>query len=103
MPDFTLWNVLNAGFDAQFRLGKVALLEASVSKRLDELSDTDSLPQYVSVLRWSILLGLRLPPPFAFGVEYFGAYVQPLLSDGALGSATDYEGGHFRLFVQYSI
>lgn len=103
MPDFTPWNVLNAGFDAQFRLGKIALLEASVSKRLDELSDADSLPRYVSVLRWSILLGLRLPPPFAFGVEYFGAYVQPLLSDGALGSATDFEGGHFRLFVQYSI
>jgi hypothetical protein len=103
MPDFTTWNVLNAGCDAQFRLGKIALLEASVSKRLDELSDADSLPRYVSVLRWSILLGLRLPPPFAFGLEYFGAYVQPLLSDGTLGSATDFEGGHFRLFVQYSI
>jgi hypothetical protein len=101
--DSPLWNVLNAGLDAQFRLGDLALLEASVSKRLDQLSDAGSLPQYVSVLHWSLDVGLRLPPPFSYGVEYFGDYVQPMKGDGTLGSATNFDGGHFRFFVQYSL
>jgi hypothetical protein len=99
MEEFRLWNVLNAGVDAQFRLGGIAILEASVSKRLDELNDID----FVSVLRWSLSLGLRLPPPFAFGAEYYGAYAQSMLPDGKLSDSSGVEEGRFRFFVQYSI
>lgn len=101
--DLLLQDILNAGLDAQFRLGDAALLEGWVSKRVDELSDSGSVPQFVSVLRWSIDVGFRLPPPFSFGVEYFGAYVQPVQSDGSLGPVTSFDGGHFRFFLQYSI
>lgn len=101
--DFMLWNVLNAGLDAQFRLGDIALLQASVSKRLDELSDQGDQPKFVSMLRWAVGLGLRLPPPFAIGVEYFGAYAQPLLGGDSLGPPINFTGGNFRFYLQYSI
>jgi hypothetical protein len=103
MPEFQLWNVLNAGLDAQFRLGGIALLEASLSKRLDELPDLASDARFASVLRWSIAVGLRLPPPFALGAEYSGAYVQAMDAEGELGEAVGFDGGRFRFFLQYSI
>jgi hypothetical protein len=99
MGDTRLQNLLNAGLDARFRLGSVALLEASLSKRLDEEPGS----QYASILRWAVDLGIRLPPPFAFGAEYCGSYVQPLLDDGSLGDASAFKGGRFRFFLQYSI
>ena len=63
------------------------MLEASVAKRLDEVSDTS----YASLLDWAIALGLRLPPPFTFGAEYYGALVQPMLADGKLIWGETYE------------
>ncbi len=99
MTEFRLWNVANAGLDAQFRLGNIALLEASLAARLDELSSGN----YASVFGWSLGFGLRIPPPFTFGAEYFGDYVQPLGTDGKLGPATGFEGGRFRFYLQYSI
>ncbi len=99
MPDFKTWNVVNIGLDAQFRLGNIALLEASVAQRLDELTDAS----YASLLDWAIGLGLRVPPPFAFGAEYYGALVRPMQADGKLGGIEAFVGGRFRFFVQYSI
>jgi hypothetical protein len=99
MGDTQFWNLFNAGLDAQFRLGKIALLDASLSKRLDQESGS----KYASVLSWAIALGIRLPPPFAFGAEYGGSYAQPLLDTGKLGDAAASEGGHFRFFLQYSL
>ena len=103
MTGFMFQNVVNAGIEAQFRLGDIALLEAALSKRLDRLPDLLSVPRYVSTLGWSVGLGLRLPPPFTIGAEYFGTLVQPLMANGSLGDPTGFEGGHFRFFLQYSI
>ena len=94
MEEFELQNILNLGLDATFRLGDLALLEASVSKRLDD---------NYSVLSWAIGLGVRLPPPFAIGFQFFGDYPQLLKPDGSLGPATNFDGGHFRFYLQYSI
>jgi hypothetical protein len=97
--DFQLSTALNLGIESQFRLGNIALLEASLSKRLDQQGPAS----YSSVLRWAVGLGLRLPAPFALGAEYYGSLVQPLLPGGDFGDAVDFEGGHFRFFLQYSI
>jgi hypothetical protein len=95
--EFRLWNVANLGVDAQFRLGDLALVEASVAKRLDQIADD----QYVSVFIWSLGLGLRLPPPFTVGAEFYGTSGR--LDDGGLGEALDLSGGRFRFYLQYSL
>ncbi len=102
MDEAELQNYLNVGLDAKFRLGDIALIEASASKRLDAVSNLAPLGYY-SVIRWAISLGLRVPPPFVIGAQFFGDYSQPLNPDGSLGPATGFAGGHFRFFVQYSI
>jgi hypothetical protein len=100
--DFDTWEALNAGLEAQFRLGKIALFEASASERLDERAEGD----YAVVLRWGIGLGLRLPSPFAIGAEYSGCVVRPLEngSPGAVEKSADSsDEGRFRFYLQYSI
>jgi hypothetical protein len=97
--DFLLWNALNAGLEAQFRLGNVALLEAAVSQRLHRSS---SEGESFSVFRWSLGFGLRLPPPFLWGGEYFGTIAWPLAADGSLGDAVCGRDGAFRFYLGYS-
>jgi hypothetical protein len=101
--EFQTWQTLNGGLEAQFRLGKIALFEAAVSERLDERAEDD----YVALVRWKLGLGLRLPAPFAFGVEYSGCILWPLLADGSLGEeekASDpSDEGSFRFYLQYSL
>jgi hypothetical protein len=99
MPGFNAWNYFNLGAETQFRLGSIVLLEASLERRLHEETGLS----YTSVLSWAVGAGLRLPPPFTVGAEYFGDVVQPLGSDGKLGDAEGFEGGRFRFFIQYSI
>jgi hypothetical protein len=97
------WQMLNGGLETQFRLGKLALFEAAVSERLDERAEDD----YVALLRWRLGLGLRLPAPFALGVEYSGCILWPLLADGNLGEAEkasdSSDEGAFRFYLQYSL
>jgi hypothetical protein len=97
--DTRFWSLVNAGLDARFRLGDLAIFEVSLSKRLEE--EPGSL--YDSVLSWAVALGVRLPPPFTIGAEYRGSYVQSLLDNGDLGEATGFDGGRFRFFLQYSL
>jgi hypothetical protein len=97
--DASFWALVNAGLEARFRLGDIALLEASLAQRLD--GESDSL--YVSTLSWAIALGFRLPAPFAFGAEYGGSFVRPLMGDESLGDAYAFDGGRFRFFLQYSL
>lgn len=101
--EFQTWKTLNGGLESQFRLGKIALFEAAVSERLDERAAGD----YAALLRWKLGLGLRLPAPFAFGVEYTGCVVWPLLADGELGAAEkasdSSDDGRFRFYLQYSL
>jgi len=99
MDDFETWDLFNLGVEAQFRLGSIALLEAQAAKRLYRVSDED----YSSLFRWTVGLAFRFPKPFAYGIEYGGTYVQPLRDDGSLGEAYTFEGGRFRIFLQYSI
>jgi hypothetical protein len=79
------------------------LFEAAVSERLDERAEDD----YVALLRWRLGLGLRLPAPFALGVEYSGCILWPLLADGNLGEAEkasdSSDEGAFRFYLQYSL
>jgi len=101
--EFQTWQTLNGGLEAQFRLGKIALFEAAVSERLDERAQDD----YVALLRWRLGLGLRLPAPFAFGVEYSGYILCPLLQDGRLGdpeqASDSSDESAFRFYLQYSL
>lgn len=99
MGDTRFWNLVNTGLDARIRLADLALFEASLSKRLDEEPGS----KCASVLSWAIALAIRLPPPFAFGAEYGGSYVQALDDDGSLGEAAPFKGGRFRFFLQYSL
>ncbi len=100
MDGFKLWNVLNPGLETQLRLGRLGILEASASNRLERIGEDE----YVSVLSWAVGLGLRLPAPFAFGAEYGGSYIRPFdAEDDKLGEALDRGTGRFRFFVQYSI
>jgi hypothetical protein len=86
----------NLGLESQFRLGSIALLEASIAKRQDQKAEAE----YASLLRWAVGLGLRLPAPFTFGIEYFGDVV---FADGGLGDPSGFEGGRFRFYLGYSI
>jgi hypothetical protein len=92
-----MWNFVNLGVEAQFRLGNIALVEASLAKRLDELTDAE----YVSTTSWSVGLGLRLPPPFTFGAEFYGTNGE--IDSGGWDPPLGLEGGRFRFFLQYSI
>ena len=100
LDDFHLWNALNAGLEAQFRLGDLALIEASASQRLHEGPVEGELD---AVFAWAIGFGLRLPPPFILGGEYRGDLVWPLESDGGLGKRAAGGGGAFRFYVGYSL
>jgi Membrane protein involved in colicin uptake len=91
---------LNGGLETQFRMGQLALFEASASEHLHKVASS----RYVGALRYSIGLGLRLPPPFAIGVEFGGSSILPLASSGDdFGAAYDSEGSHFRFYLQYSL
>jgi hypothetical protein len=97
------WDLINGGVEAQFRLGSIALFEASAAERLDERAAGD----YVALFSWGIGLGIRLPAPFAIGAEYSGLVVRPLLSGDSFGEVEASEGsvasGRFRFYLQYSI
>jgi hypothetical protein len=97
---FFLWNVLNAGLEAQFRLGDLALIEASLSQRLHRVSEADD---FCSVFSWSVGFGLRLPPPFLWGAEYGQSFSRPLRSDGSLGPSDSASGGAFRFYIGYTL
>jgi len=103
--DFVLANLLNLGVEGSFRLGRFALIEASIAHRLHANPSSDSPRGFDAVLAWSLGLGLRLPPPFLIGAEYRGSLAWPL--DG--GGGVDYEStrsgrsGSFRFFIGYSL
>jgi hypothetical protein len=103
MSDFRGWNAFNLGLDGLFRLGDIILLEASISHRLDELPAGEADKAYAAVLRYSIGVGFRLPPPFTIGAEFFGCSVSPMKADGSLADPEAVEGGRFRFYLQYSI
>ncbi|MDP3178378.1 MAG: hypothetical protein Q8M76_10780, partial [Spirochaetaceae bacterium] len=101
--EFLFWNAFNLGLDADFRLGSIALLEASISHRLHRKAVTGAATDFAAALNWAIGLGIRLPSPFAWGVEYGGDLIWPFDSAGARGALEPFRGGRFRFFFQYSI
>ncbi len=99
---FLLWNVVNAGAEAQFRLGDVAVLEAKLAHR----AHADPLlpyPGYAAVFEWSAGLALRIPPPFIWGAEYFGSLSRPLDLKGEAEDASARAEGGFRFYIGYSL
>jgi hypothetical protein len=99
LDEFMAANAFNVGLEAQFRLGNVALIEASASEKLHRGPADDDLS---GVFRWDIGFGLRLPPPFVVGGEYCGDLVWPIRSDGSWGKLAPGQGGAFRFYVGYS-
>jgi hypothetical protein len=100
--DFLAWNLLNLGVETQFRLGSVALLEATGSQRLHRNPSSPSPIHLDSVFAWSLGLGLRIPPPFTWGLEFTGSLARPLTESGALSGGTSTGGARFRAFIEYS-
>ncbi|HET7839349.1 MAG TPA: hypothetical protein VFL04_06285, partial [Rectinemataceae bacterium] len=100
--EFLLWNALNAGVDAQFRLGDVAVLEAKIAHRA-HLDPGLPAPGLVAVLQWSAALAIRVPPPFLWGVEYFGSLSRPMNASGEAEDSSRIGEGSFRFFLGYSL
>lgn len=100
--DFMLWNYLNLGLEAQFRLGDVALLEASAFERLHKTPKDLTGYDYAATLNWAVGCGVKLPPPFTIGGEFYGSLVNPVTSDG-LGDREPGPGGAFRFYLSYSL
>jgi len=99
LGEFVAANAFNAGLEAQFRLGNVALIEASVSEKLHRGPATEDLS---AVFHWDIGFGIRLPPPFVLGGGYGGDLVWPLLADGDIGDLSPGRHGAFRFYLGYS-
>jgi hypothetical protein len=97
-----LWNVVNAGLDAQFRLGTVAVLEASIAHRAHPNPESETGYGFDAVFSWSAAAALRLPPPFTIGAEYCGSLARPIRKNGSDDSAA-VGGGKFRFFLGYSL
>jgi len=96
----SFWTVFNAGLEAQFRLGSLALLEARASERLREGPADGELD---AIFRWELGFGLRLPAPFTLGCEFCGDLSWPLEPDGSLGERNPGDAGAFRFYVGYAL
>jgi hypothetical protein len=95
-----LANVLNAGVEGQFRLGSVALLEFGAAHRVRrEPSSPSGLD---GLLSWSLAFGLRIPAPFAWGLEYSGSRAASLGESGSYEGEARLEQG-LRLFLEYAL
>jgi hypothetical protein len=101
--DFLLWNVVNAGLDAQFRLGDVAVLEAKIAHRAHRDPELLVGPGYMAVFSWSAAVAIRLPPPFTWGAEYYGSLSRPMNAKGEAEDSLATGEGNFRFFIGYSL
>ncbi|MBL8967524.1 MAG: hypothetical protein JNG85_10960 [Spirochaetaceae bacterium] len=98
---FIVADSLNAGLEALFRLGKIAVLEGEIEHRAHR--DPAAPGGLDAVLAWRLAFGLRLPSAFLWGLEYSGGAARPLAADGSgLG---EYEAriGRLRLILEYAL
>jgi len=95
-----LANVLNAGVEGQFRLGSLALLEFGAAHRVRR---EPSAPSGLDgLLSWSLAFALRLPKPFAWGLEYSGSRAASLGESGSYEGEARLEQG-LRFFLEYAL
>ena len=95
-----LANVLNAGVEGQFRLGSLALLEFGAAHRVRR---EPSAPAGLDgLLSWSLAFALRLPKPFAWGLEYSGSRAASLSESGSYEGEARLEQG-LRFFLEYAL
>ncbi len=93
-------DVLNGGLEGRFRLGSLALLEAAVAHRVHR--DKNAPGGLDAVLSWSLALGLRLPPPFTWGLEYRGSRAWALDAEGGIAGG-ERKAESLRLFLEYAL
>jgi hypothetical protein len=90
---FELANYLNFGLDGLLRLGSAVELGAGLSYRLRESVSYG----YETSLRYNAGVGVRLPKPFLWGLEFAGHAAKPL------GGGAQREASYLRLFLEYSL
>jgi len=95
-----LANVLNAGIEGQFRLGSIALLEFGAAHRVRR--EPSSPSKLDGLLSWSLAFALRLPKPFAWGLEYSGSRAASLGESGSYEGEARLEQG-LRFFLEYAL
>jgi len=96
-----LWNEINLGIDAFFRLGTVAVIEGGIAAR-SRASDSGLLnPDAVLALRAG--LGFRLPKPFLWGAEFSLFKAWPIDTEGTVDFSTPSGVEKLRFFLEYTI